>query len=66
MPLEQAIPLSPLPSDPILSLRHAASTLDLLAATAEGGDDYRRADSLRKLARRLRLEARGLQGPVTP
>lgn len=66
LPLEQLIPASPLATDAVHSLRQAASALDLLAATAEEGDDYRRADSLRKLSRRLRLEARHLQAASKP
>ena len=43
------------------SLRQAARTLDALAADSEDSGDYPRADSLRKLARQLRTEARLLQ-----
>ena len=47
--------------EPLHSLRQAARTLDALAADSEDQADYPRADSLRKLARQLRTEARLLQ-----
>ena len=62
-PPRQDSPFAPtVPAEePLHSLRRAARTLDGLAADSEDQADYSRADSLRKLARQLRMEARLLQ-----